>query len=306
MKNIRFTLAAAFLAAVWATAAMADTNSAPAKPRIPLGNNPHPIIWGGQPSRPAQPVPQPRPSWPVEHNNHHGQHHGFSRTYYVSTYWPNVASYWGNYPYAYAYPYLYAYQPRWLPAEGVLGPQAGFMDGMPLERGNDVAPEPKKAVARATNARANALAWRFIGFGDAQFAQQKYSEANGRYRKAAESAPQLADVWFRQALALSATGRYDQAVAAIKRGLRIDPNWPNSGFDLKKLYGADQRAAEVNLDALALNAEANPNDANLLFLVGVHLHFNGQPQRAEKFFQRAEELAGDDSEHITAFLKKPL
>ena len=44
--------------------------------------------------------------------------------------------------------------------------------------------------------------------------------------------------------------------------------------------------------------------AFLLFLVGVHLHFDGQAQRAEKFFQRGAELAGDDAEHIRAFMRK--
>ena len=61
-----------------------------------------------------------------------------------------------------------------------------------------------------------------------------------RYRKASQSAPQLADAWFRQGFALSAMGRYDLAVTAIKRGLKLNPNWAKSDFDLKELYGPDK------------------------------------------------------------------
>jgi hypothetical protein len=32
------------------------------------------------------------------------------------------------------------------------------------------------------------------------------------------------------------------------------------------------------------------------------LHFDGQPQRAEKFFQRADELTLGDRRHLAAFI----
>jgi tetratricopeptide (TPR) repeat protein len=93
-----------------------------------------------------------------------------------------------------------------------------------------IKPEVKKPNLRGTNPEALALAWKFIGFGDAHFNNQKYSEALQRYRKAVRGAPQLADGYFRQGYALAAIGRYDLATRAIKRGLRLDPGWPRSNF----------------------------------------------------------------------------
>ena len=40
----------------------------------------------------------------------------------------------------------------------------------------------------------------------------------------------------------------------------------------------------------------------LLFLLGVHLHFDGKPQRAAPFFQRAKQLLGRDDAHLKGFL----
>ena len=54
------------------------------------------------------------------------------------------------------------------------------------------------------------------------------------------------------------------------------------GLILKELYGADNMTKNAHRDALAEAAEANPNDADLLFLLGVHLHFDGQADRARK------------------------
>ena len=137
-------------------------------------------------------------------------------------------------------------------------------------------------MERATNAQANALAWRFIGFGDARFAEQKFADANERYRKASQSAPQLADAWFRQGFALSAIGRYDLAVAAIKRGLKIEPELGQIGFRPRKSSTAPINSSRTPTSMpWPRPPKDKPNDANLLFLVGVHLHFDGQPERAE-------------------------
>lgn len=317
MKNTRFMLAVALLVAAWASAALGEPNSGRSRPQLPLGNNPHPVIWGGQQAKPAPPAPQPVER-PV--GGDHGHHYRSYRYGYCSGGYGGPYSYDAYYgysdPYYYAWPpFYYAYPPPvWLPAENLYGPQAmqRFMGGSstvdvivsPIrEDWNADAAEPWKPD-RASNARANALAWRFIGFGDARFAEQKYVDANGRYRKAVSVAPQLADARFRQGFALTAIGRYEQAVAAIKRGLKINPNWARSGFDIKDLYGDDELAKDAYLDALATAAEDNPNDANLLFLLGVNLHFDKQFERAKVFFERAAELAGDDAEHIRAFMRK--
>lgn len=207
------------------------------------------------------------------------------------------------------------YPPVWMPAEHLYGPQAvqRFMGVGPAPgaaRGVNVVAvleedekeeEEKKPNLRGTNRKSLDLAWRFIGFGDAHFENQKYLDANQRYRKATQAAPQLADARFRHGCALIALGRYDAAAKALKRGLALDPDWPKSNFKVDDLYGPNQMAKKAHLDVLAKQAGKEPNNGDLLFLVGVFLHFDGQPQRAKVFFQKAAQLAAGDDAHIRAF-----
>ena len=81
-------------------------------------------------------------------------------------------------------------------------------------------------------------------------------------------------------IALAALGRYDSAVREIKRGLEIDPDWPRSGFTLADLYGDNGKAKTAHLDATA-KAAAKAESSDLLFLIGVYLHFDGQVERGD-------------------------
>jgi len=234
---------------------------------------------------------------------------------------------YGRYPYSYPYPpggypyywpYYYRYPPPvFLPAETIYGPEAmkrfmGVDHWFRPQAGGKVVvvpdQQPKQPAAagqgehRATNQQALNLAWKFVGYGDAHFGNQKYSEANARYRKAAAAAPQLADGWFRQGFALVAMGRYDLAVQAIKRGLKFKPNWADSDFRLNELYGGNALTKSAHLDALAEAAKENPNDTDLLFLLGVLFHFDGKPDRAAPLLQRAKQLLGGDDAHLRGFL----
>lgn len=218
---------------------------------------------------------------------------------------------WPYYPPGYG-PVTYL-PPVWMPAERLYGPQAvqrfmgvgpapGVASGVKVVAVlEDDEEEPKKPNLRATNAKAVDLARRFIGYGDVHFGKQRFVDANQRYRKATQAAPQLAEARFRHAWALIALGRYDAAAAALKRGLGLDPDWPKSTFKVDDLYGPNRLAKKAHLDVLAKEAGQQPESADLLFLVGVFLHFDGQPQRAKVFFQRAAQLAAGDDAHIRAF-----
>ena len=59
----------------------------------------------------------------------------------------------------------------------------------------------------------------------------------------------------------------------------------------------------ANRESLAQAATAQPDDGDLLFLLGVILYFDGQPDRAKPFFQRAHNLNPADRANIAAFLK---
>jgi tetratricopeptide (TPR) repeat protein len=161
--------------------------------------------------------------------------------------------------------------------------------GVLAEDGKDAKPK----AGRVSNAESLARARQFIAFGDQHFQAQEYSEAYQRYKKAAIAAPDLADVYFRQAFALLALGRYAQAAKTLRRGLGLDAEWPQSAFRLDELYGDNRLAKLALLERLATEASDAPDDADLMFLLGVTLYFDGQAERSRLFFRRAVQLGAD-------------
>jgi hypothetical protein len=229
-------------------------------------------------------------------------------------------SYWSDSPWlVYPPPYWYYYPPPlYLPAETFYGPQAmkRFMGVQDAASGwtrtvaasaataapGAVLEEKKAPLPRAANPETRGLAWRFISFGDMHFSNEKFGEAYQRYRKAAEIVPELAEAYFRQGFALLGCGRYEMAAKAFKRGVGLDPAWPRSGFRLNELYNANQRAKAAHLEALAAASEKDPNNGDLLFLLGISLFFDGQRDRSTPFFERAAQLAGQ-GDHLKGFLE---
>jgi tetratricopeptide (TPR) repeat protein len=159
---------------------------------------------------------------------------------------------------------------------------------------DDAGAADEKPVQRGANDKAVAQAWRFISFGDTHFANQKYASALDRYRSATNSSPTLADGWFRQGMAQAALGRYDQAVKAIKRGLEAKPDWADSDFQLDELFGKDEATKKARIDAMVAAAEADPNNGDLMFMLGIYLYFDGKKDQAAGFLKRASEIGGND------------
>jgi tetratricopeptide (TPR) repeat protein len=296
-----------------ALAVAADQQGGSKQSSRTIGDNPHPI-GGGQVAPRATPAPSQAKGAIGDNPSSSGKSEGTRRHGHVV------------YPY---YPYGYRYNPYWdyypgyplytgpivIPAETLYGPEAvkRFMGGdlvtqpaprttvVPRSRMATNADDPDARPQRGTSSDSRNTVWRFITLGDVHFSNGKYTDAQERYRKAAETSPAMAEPLFRQGFALLAAGRYELAAKAFKKGLAIDPEWPRSNWRIDELYAKNQQAKVDSIDALAKAAGDEPNDADLMFLVGVFLHFDGQVDRAAPFFKRATQL--DDGEHIRAFLR---
>ena len=158
---------------------------------------------------------------------------------------------------------------------------------------------------RVSTAGAKDRAAKYIGYGDAQFADQEYHSAAQRYKSAVASAPDLADAHFRQGQAYLASNRFSLAAESFRRGLRIDPLWVNSSFRLDDIYKTNRLAKNSHLDGLAQAALADRENPDYLFLLGVFLHFDGQQDRAQKFFHRAMQVTTGDRSHLLPFVIPP-
>lgn len=258
---------------------------------------------------------------------HHHHHHHRRRHHHHHHYYP---SYGYNYGYYYDYPaygYYDYYAPLYLPpvtlpAETLFGPRAvqeflgvnEVLNAHRVGRAEILADQHPDMVLRndalvarerpMANAEAMARAQRFIDFGDAKFAEGQYHAALQRYKDAAIAAPLWGEVYFRQGHALTVLGRYDQAATAYRRGMRNQPDWPQSDFNLLELFGGNRAALLASRERLAEAAADAPDDADMLFLLGVQIYFSGERERAQPFFREALELAQDRA-HIEPFLVAP-
>lgn len=151
-----------------------------------------------------------------------------------------------------------------------------------------------------SNPTVRARAWKFVEYGDRHFKRGDYRKAAARYRKAESQANDIPDVHFRQAFAELGAERYAEAVAAVKQGLALKPDWPDSGFVLEELYPtADAKRAVFR--QLHTYVDQHPNDADGQFLLGMLQHFDGQHEAAEVRLRRVVELTGVGN-HARAFL----
>ncbi len=136
-------------------------------------------------------------------------------------------------------------------------------------------------------------AWRYIDYGDRYFREGKLRSAYSRYRKAEDAAPDLADVYFRQAFVELALDNIGKGAVALRRGLRLDPRWPQSDFRLDAVFSDEGRVAALRL--LDEQLKEFPNDADARLLAGVILHFHGEQAAAQEQFQRAVKVTGGRS-----------
>ena len=74
---------------------------------------------------------------------------------------------------------------------------------------------------------------------------------------------------------------------------------PEFSVDRREIRRAGPSFSVLTLEEVA---QEQP-DADLFFLIGVYLHFDGEQDRAGKFFRRASALSGTDNAHLIAFLK---
>ncbi|MEQ8791408.1 MAG: tetratricopeptide repeat protein [Pirellulaceae bacterium] len=213
------------------------------------------------------------------------------------------------YPYGYTYNpesnYIDYYTP---PYEIPRDPAAGMGFGAPGvgAPGGEAAEAAEKFEVRrprTSNPESRRIARRFVETGDSYFQRQRYSEALAQYKSAAKLAPDLAEIYFRQGHAYVATRRYDLAAGVFRRGLALDPEIVRADYTLDTLYDDAKIAKHSHLDTLAATTLGRVDNADLLLVLGVFLHFDGQADRARKFFERSAEVSPPEDNTVEPFLK---
>jgi Tfp pilus assembly protein PilF len=119
------------------------------------------------------------------------------------------------------------------------------------------------------------------------FTSGQYGRALELFRRAAEIMPNEGSVHFLISQAEFALGKYREAVAAITAGMTVRPDWPDARFVARDLYWKSPELFDDHLKALRQSVAAFPDDADLLFLLGHQLWFDGKPDEARPLLQKA-------------------
>lgn len=172
------------------------------------------------------------------------------------------------------------------PVDEFVVPARVLEPAAPVRREADP-PRVEEPRVKEAPADARTRSDRYLREGDKLFAKQRYHEALTQYKSATAVDSSSAGSHFRQGFALIATERFPQAAEEFRRGLSLDPRYVHADFRLGELYGTNRAPFTRHLDALAAAALERPDDAELMFALGVTLHYDGQADRATKFFAKA-------------------
>jgi tetratricopeptide (TPR) repeat protein len=147
-------------------------------------------------------------------------------------------------------------------------------------------PPGPAALAKLENARQ-------IRLGREAFAGREYSRAERRFHEAIAVLPQDHLAYFLLAQARVALGKYQEAVASIHAGMRLQTNWPTALFWPRDLYESNGADYTEHLKRLADAQALYADDPVLLFLYGYELWFDDRREEARPFFQRAAVKSAD-------------
>lgn len=120
------------------------------------------------------------------------------------------------------------------------------------------------------------------------FAAEEYGRAVGNLDRAAKVKPTDAMPHFLKAQSHLAAGQYAEALDAIRIGMKLNPNWPTSGYRPRDFYGTNPDRFNVHLAALRTALAENVGDPSLQFLLGYELWFGGNRAEAVELFRAAK------------------
>lgn len=175
--------------------------------------------------------------------------------------------------------------------------------GAPIPDPVAIQPKVVDLQPRPSNLEAKRKSIRLEAMGDQAFARRDWADAYQRFKQAAEQAADRAEPREKLAYTLLAQGLYGMTALEMKRAIAIDRNWPRTGASLEAVFGPNSELLRNNiLHRLAAWVREDIRDPDRLFVMGVVLHFNGQPDKAVEFLKTAAELT-QGAAHVTAFLE---
>ena len=136
---------------------------------------------------------------------------------------------------------------------------------------------------------------RQIGLARSAFAAEEYGRAAERLAAAIKAPAGRGPAAFPDRPGPDRRGEYAEAVAAIRDGMKLDPDWPAAAFRPKDFYGARPDRFDAHLAELRAAVATQPADPAAGFLLGYHLWFTGRQDEAVKLFRRVTKQVKDNA-----------
>ena len=143
---------------------------------------------------------------------------------------------------------------------------------------------------------------RIVSMGDKAFSEQLYARAALKYRDAIAKAPDYPEPHFRLAHVYVATRQYNLAIKSALTALELAGSSLRDGFSLAELYQGNQLAREKHDELLQVASLREPNDGGLQFLIGLTMHYGGNPLKGREHFRKAIEIPGFQQDYVRHFL----
>lgn len=183
------------------------------------------------------------------------------------------------------------------PQDFAAGTVASAPDLGPLQ------PRVVDLVPRASNLEAKRRSIRFEAMGDEAFARRAWSDAYQRYKQAGEQAQDRVEPRYKLAYTMVAQGLYGMAALEFKRAVAISRDFPWTGPSLETVYGENSELLRNSiLEKVAGWVREDIRDPDRLFVMGVMLHFNKEPDKAVQFLKMAVQVT-EGTSPATAFLE---
>ncbi len=249
------------------------------------------------------------------HHNHHRWygHHGWGLSFYFGVgYYAGFRYYWPYYHYTsgYHYAFFYPYPTTWCyaPYGFYVGAPAYYVTRYPAvgteypvqeyETESELPPEPavtegeEQKTVEPRPAAGSPTTERFLREGSEAFLKADYFEASKKFRLAAISSPNMAAPLFALSQALIAQEMDDYAARVLREALHVNPELVREPGDIVGVYKSQEEFDRV-MRELEGRLAKDPENKDLLFLVGVERYFSGNPLARDSFAQLAK-LAPDD------------
>lgn len=129
---------------------------------------------------------------------------------------------------------------------------------------------------------------------DAIFNAGGYREAAAAYARLTVHYGNHDSLAVRRFVSLVASGQCDQAAVVVELASALDQHLTSDSLtrsSLAQFYGAHAELRKQHVELLADFALKHQEDAQALKMVGIWLQLDGQVERAEPFFERAQSLA---------------